>query len=118
MVAKSCLTLCDSTDGSPPGSSVHRFSQARILEGLPFPSPRDLPDSGIEPKSPALVDFPGCSDGKESACNAGDPGLILGSERSPGEGNGYPFQCSAYGQRSLVGLLIHGVVKSQIQLSD
>ena len=30
--------------------------------------------------------------GKESACNAGDPGLIPGSGRSPGEGNGYPFQ--------------------------
>ena len=31
--------------------------------------------------------FPGGSDSKESACNAGDPGLIPGSERSPGEGN-------------------------------
>ena len=30
--------------------------------------------------------------GKESACNAGDPGSIPGSERSPGEGNGYPLQ--------------------------
>ena len=30
--------------------------------------------------------------GKESACNTGDPGLIPGSERSPGEGNGYPLQ--------------------------
>ena len=33
--------------------------------------------------------FPGGSDGKESACNAGDPGLILRSGKSPGEGNGY-----------------------------
>ena len=32
--------------------------------------------------------FPGGSDGKESACNAGDPGLIPGPGRSPGEGNG------------------------------
>ena len=38
--------------------------------------------------------FPGGSDGKESACNAGKPGLIPGSERSPGEGNGNPLQCS------------------------
>ena len=38
--------------------------------------------------------FPGGLDGKESACNTGDPGLIPGSGRSPGEGNGYPFQCS------------------------
>ena len=35
---------------------------------------------------------PGNSDGKESACNAGDPGSIPGSGRSPGEGNGNPLQ--------------------------
>ena len=34
------------------------------------------------------------SDGKESGCNAGDPGLISGSRRSPGEGNGNPLQYS------------------------
>ena len=37
-------------------------------------------------------DFPGGSDGKESACNAGDLGLIPRSGRSPGEGNGNPLQ--------------------------
>ena len=36
-------------------------------------------------------DIPGGSDGKASACNAGDPGLTPGSGRSPGEGNGYPL---------------------------
>ena len=36
--------------------------------------------------------FHGGSDGKESACNAGDPDLIPGSGRSPGEGSGYPRQ--------------------------
>ena len=36
--------------------------------------------------------FPGGSAGKESACNAGDPGLIPGSGRSPGEGKGNPLQ--------------------------
>ena len=36
--------------------------------------------------------FPGGSDGEESACNAGDQGLIIGLGRSPGEGNGYPLQ--------------------------
>ena len=35
--------------------------------------------------------FPGGSDSKESACNAGDPGSILGSGRSHGEVNGYPL---------------------------
>ena len=38
--------------------------------------------------------FPGSSAGKESACNAGDPGLIPGSGRSLGEGIGYPLQYS------------------------
>ena len=38
--------------------------------------------------------FPGGSDGKASACNAGDPGSILGSGRSPEEGNGNPLQYS------------------------
>ena len=41
-----------------------------------------------------LSDFPGGSDGKEPACNAGDPTLIPGSGRFPGEGNGYPLQYS------------------------
>ena len=38
--------------------------------------------------------FPGSSDGEESACSAGDLGLIPGLGRSPGEGNGYSFQYS------------------------
>ena len=38
--------------------------------------------------------FPGGSDGKASACNAGDPGLIPGSGSYPGEGNGNPLQYS------------------------
>ena len=41
-----------------------------------------------------MSDFPGGSDSKESACNAGDPGSIPGSGRSPGEGNDYPLQYS------------------------
>ena len=51
--------------------------------------------------------IPGDSDGKESACSAGDLILIPGSERSPGERNGYPLQYSCLenlcGQWSLVG---------------
>ena len=45
--------------------------------------------------------FPGGSDGKESACNTGDLGSVLGLGRSPGEGNGYPPQDLVHGQRSL-----------------
>ena len=52
-------------------------------------------------------DFPGGSDGKASAYNAGDPGLIPGLGRSPGEGSGTPLQYSCLenpmGWRSLVG---------------
>ena len=40
------------------------------------------------------MDFPHSSVGKESACNAGDPGLIPGLGRSSAEGNGNPFQYS------------------------
>ena len=41
-----------------------------------------------------FINFPGGSDGKVSACNAGDPGSILGSGRSPGEGKSNPLQYS------------------------
>ena len=40
------------------------------------------------------ISFPGGSDGKVSACNAGDPGFIPGLGRSPGEENGSPLQYS------------------------
>ena len=52
--AQSSPTLCDPIDCSPPDSSVHRILQSRILSEWPFPSPGDLPDTGIKPGSPAL----------------------------------------------------------------
>ena len=48
-VIQSCLTLCD-----PMDHIVYGILQARILEWLTFPSPGDLPNPGIEPRSPAL----------------------------------------------------------------
>ena len=54
--------------------------------------------------------------GKESACNAGDLGLIPGLGRSPGEGKGYPLQYS--GLENSMDCIVHGVTKSQTQLSD
>ena len=51
--------------------------------------------------------------GKESACNAGDPGSIPGSGRSPGEGKGYPLQYS--GLENSMDCIVHGVTKSQQQ---
>ena len=51
------------------------------------------------------------SAGKEFACNAGDVGLILGLEKSPGEGKGYPLQYS--GLENSMDCIGHGVKKSQ-----
>ena len=60
--------------------------------------------------------FPGSSDGKESACNAGDPDSISGSERSSGEGNGYPLEYSSLENsmdRGAWQATVHGVAKSR-----
>ena len=54
LVAQSCPTLCDPVDCSLPGSSVHEIFQARILVWVAIPSPGDLPNPEIEPRSPAL----------------------------------------------------------------
>ena len=51
-------------------------------------------DLGFRPIFLGKLGFPIGSEGKESACSAGDPGSILGSGWSPGEGHGNPFQCS------------------------
>ena len=51
--AQSCLTLCYPMDYSLPGFPVHGILQARILEKL-FPSPGDLPNPEIKPRSPIL----------------------------------------------------------------
>jgi len=53
-VAQSRPNLCDPVDSSPPGSSVHEILQARMLEWVAFPFSRDLPDPGIDSRSPAL----------------------------------------------------------------
>ena len=65
--------------------------------------------------------FPGGSDGKESACNAGDPGSVPGSGKSPGEGNGYPLQYPCLENsmdREAWRTAVHGVSKSQTRLSN
>ena len=100
------------------------FSRQEYWSGVPLPSPGDLPDPGMEPRSPALhadalpseppgtsdvssqlqfchlfpaierMGFPCASEGKASLCNAGDPGSIPGLGRSPGEASGTPLQYS------------------------
>ena len=63
----------------------------------------------------------GGSDGKESACNAGDLGSILGWGRSLGEGNGNPLRYSCLENRMDRGAwraTVHGVAKNQTRLSN
>ena len=62
-----------------------------------------------------LQGFPCGSAGKESTCNVGDLGSIPGLGRPPGEGKGYPLQCS--GLENSMDYTVHGVEKSQTQLS-
>jgi len=56
------------------------------------------------------MDFPGVPAGKESACNAGDLGLIPGLGRSPGGGHGNPLQYS--GLENSMDCIGHGITKS------
>ena len=62
------------------------------------------------------MSFPGGSDGKEFACNAGDPGWIPGLGRHPGDGNGNPLQYSCLENsmdRGALWATVHGAAKSQ-----
>ena len=62
------------------------------------------------------MSFPNGSDGKESACSAGDPGSVPGLRRSPGEGNGNPLQYSYLENpmdRGAWRVTLHGIAKSQ-----
>ena len=68
-----------------------------------------------------FIDFPGGSDGKASAYNAGDSGSISGLGRSPGGGNGNPLQDSCLGNpmdRGAWRATVHGVSKSRAQLKQ
>ena len=71
--------------------------------------------------TPVFLGFPCGSAGKESACNAGDLGLIPGLGSSSGEGNGYPLQYSCLENsmdRGTWRATVHSVAKSWTQLSD
>ena len=72
-------------------------------------------------QSPMFLQSPGGSDGKASAYNVEDPGSMPGSGRSPGEGNGNPFQYSCLENLMDGGAwraAVHRVAKSRTQLSD
>ena len=123
VLSASVISNFDPMDFSPLGSSVHRILHARILEWVAMPFSKESSQStnpcllslwhwqvGSLPLAPpgelsskyiflkttnlSILSFPGGSDGKSSAYNAGDPGSIPGSGSSPGEVNGNPLQYS------------------------
>ena len=83
----SCVQLCHPMDCSPPGFSVLGIIQARILKWVPFSSPEDLPDPGIELRSPILqLDYLPCEPpGKPK--NTGVGSLSLLQEIFPTQGS-------------------------------
>ena len=111
-VAQSCLnwigsqsTPCEHMDYSPPGSSVHGILQARILEWVAIPFSR----GSSQPRYWTWV-----------SCNAGHAGLIPGLGRLPGEWNSNSLQYSCLWNpmdRGAWWAIVHGITKSQIQLS-
>ena len=71
---------------------------------------------GQESRSTKIAGSCQRSAGRESACSSGDLGSIPESGRSPGEGKGYPLQCS--GLENSMDCIVHGVAKSRTQLSN
>ena len=72
---------------------------------------------GQNPCSLTYSVFPGGSDGKASACNAGDLGSVPGSGRCPGEGNGNPLRYSCL-ESPLDKVMVNRVTKSRTGPSD
>ena len=116
LVTKSCNPM----DCSPPGSSVHAFLQARILEWVAI----SLSNICVYVHTYTLMyiyvyiymSFNDGSGSKESACNAGGTALIPGLERSPEGGHGNPLQYSCLEDpmdRGAWRATVHRVTKSQ-----
>ena len=106
-----CPTLCDSMDYRTPGLPVHQQLQEFTQTHLHQDADAIQPSHPLSSPSPT---FPGGSDGKDSACNAGDPGLIPGSGRASGEGNGHPLQYSCPQNsldRAAWQAKVHGITK-------
>ena len=106
-----CSCLENPRDGGAWWAAVYGVAQSRTrLKQL---------SSSSNPTRRSWLGFPGGSDGKESARNAGDLGSIPGLGRSPGEGNGnqlcqYSFLENPHGQRSLTGYSPWGCKESDM----
>ena len=134
-------TLSNPMDCSLPGSSIHGIFQARVLEwgAIAFSDLTSLGTKKMQDKIIFLyvyldlsnrrssmiklryLGFPSGSDGKESACNSGDPGSTPRSGRSHRERHGDPLQYSCLENpmdRGAWRTTVHGVAKSWTRLSD
>ena len=94
---------------SLPGASLVSFSYLHLVSKI------ILYTGWLICVSSLYQGFPGGSTGKESACNAGDLGLIPGLGRSPGEGKGYPHQYP--GLENSLDCIVLEVAKSRTRLS-
>ena len=123
-------------DCSPLGFFAHGISQTRKLEWVPvsFSRSSSRPRDRIRVSCVScngkwilyllsnwghiyyILGFPRGLAGKESTCNVGDLGPILGLGRSPEEGNRYPLQYS--GLVNSMDYIVHGVSKSRTGLTD
>ena len=95
--------------GQVGGFSMYKFSHGQMfsfLLGVYL---------GVESLGHMVTHFPHSSVGKESACDAGDPGSIPGSGRSPGERSGHPLQYSCLDKSMTRGVwpaTVHGVPRA------
>ena len=105
-----------------PDTSHPRMHQYFLLSSLCLGKRTRVNQWGLLRFLIALTsDFPGSSDSKQSACNAGPPGLISGLGRAPGEGNDNPLQYSCLDNSMDIGAwwpIVCGVTKGQTWLSD
>ena len=104
------------------GSRDYSDKSYLFTQGSSWPHQRSRGHfKNLSSKKEYLKGFSGGSDGKESACSVEDPGSILESVRSPGEGNGYPRQYSCLENsmdRGTWWATVHGVAKSWTRLSN
>ena len=115
-VSESCSTLRDPMDCSLSGSSVHGIFQAIVLYRIKKWSIYRYLIIYIWSAGNVSNVFPGGTVAKNPPTNAGDPSSIPVLGRSPREENGNPLQYS--GLENSMDCIVHGVAKSQTQLSD
>ena len=124
MLFRSALQA-DSLLSEPPGQPKNTgVGSLSLLQGISLTQElnRGLLHCITDIEHRMCLDFPGGSEGKESACNAGDAGLIPGLGRSPGEGNGYTHSSILAWRipwtRGAWQATIHEVTNGQTRLRD